>query len=87
MLVRNPLLLSKIFLLVDGLKHTLLSISQLYDKGNKVTFDNCSCTIESIKDNKVLFIGQRVKNIYFFNIDNVASFDETCNTPTRENKY
>ena len=78
MLVRNPLLLSKIFLLVDGLKHTLLSISQLYDKGNKVTFDNCSCTIESIKHNKVFFVGQRVENIYIFKLDNVASLNLTC---------
>lgn len=32
-------------LLVDGLKHNLLSVSQLCDKGNEVTFDYFKCTI------------------------------------------
>ena len=42
-------------LLVDGLKHNFLSISQLCDKKNKVTFDNCPCKIESIKRQKNTF--------------------------------
>ena len=32
-------------LLVDDLKHNLISISQLCDKGYKVTFDKKECTI------------------------------------------
>ena len=44
-------------LLVDGLKHNLLSISQLCDKENIVIFDKDTCTIENIKDDKSLFIG------------------------------
>ena len=31
--------------LVDGLKHSLLSISQLCDKGNRVVFDSHSCLV------------------------------------------
>ena len=39
-------------LLVNGLKHILLSISQLYNKGYIVVFDTLSCLIEhkAIKD-------------------------------------
>ncbi|VFQ72920.1 unnamed protein product [Cuscuta campestris] len=40
-------------LLVKGLKHNLLSISQLCDKGNRVTFDSKSCTVERLSDNKL----------------------------------
>ena len=43
-------------LLVDGLKHNLLSISQLCDKGNRVTFDSNCCIIKGINDKQVKFI-------------------------------
>ena len=36
-------------LLVDGLKHNLLSISQLCDEGNIVTFEHDKCIIRSPK--------------------------------------
>ena len=65
-------------LLVDGLKHNLLSISQLCDKENKVIFDKDSCTIESIKDNETLFIGQRIENVYVFKIDTDEPTNGTC---------
>ena len=45
---------------------------------NRVIFDNANCTIEIIKYNKTLFIGQRVKNIYIFSIDDIAPTNETC---------
>ena len=32
-------------LLVEGLKHNLLSISQFYDKGNQVIFNTAQCLI------------------------------------------
>ena len=60
---KEPSPIIKNVLLVDGLKHNLLSISQLCDKGNKVIFNKDVCTIESIKDNKALFIGQRIENV------------------------
>ena len=61
-------LLTEKVLLVDGLKHNLLSISQLCDKVNKVTFDKCSYTKESIKDNKVLFIAKELKMFISLNL-------------------
>ena len=44
-------------LLVDGLKHNLLSISQLCDRGNRVIFEKSKCIIENINSNKTLFTG------------------------------
>ena len=44
-------------LLVDGLKHTLLSISQLCDKGNKVIFYANCCIVEGKDDKQVKFVG------------------------------
>ena len=32
-------------ILVDGLKHNLMSISQLCDRGYKVAFDDLSCNV------------------------------------------
>ena len=46
-------------LLVGGLKHNLLSISQLCDKGHKVIFENMCCQGINVKTNKLVFIGHR----------------------------
>ena len=74
-------------LLVDGLKHNLLSISQLCDRGNKVIFDKDLCTIESIKDNETLFIGQRIENVYVFKIDNDEPTNGTCLSAMNDNGW
>ena len=50
--------------LVEGLKHTLLSISQLSDKGYHAHFDNTKCTIISMKSGETMLIGQRHGKIY-----------------------
>lgn len=49
--------------LVDGLKHNLLSISQLCDIGNKVIFGTDMCSIQSAKDNKIFFVANRNGNM------------------------
>ena len=49
-------------LLVDGLKHNLLSISQLYDKGFKVIFKTSPCIIKDIQNDKTIFMGHRCDN-------------------------
>ena len=41
-------------LFVDGLKHNLLSISQLCDIGNKVTFYPKNCFVSSLNEDKVI---------------------------------
>ena len=42
--------------LVDGLKHNLLSISQFCDRGLKVVFDDSSCKIFDVKTNDLSLI-------------------------------
>ena len=63
-------------LYVEGLKHSLLSISQLCDKGYKVNFNSKGCTISSDSSGKVLFTGKRVNNIYLLNIMETNSSNE-----------
>ena len=53
---KEPFPIIKFFLHVDGLKYNLHNISQLCDKKNRVIFDKSTYTIESIIDNKTLFI-------------------------------
>ena len=43
-------------LLVDGLKHSLLSVSQLCDKGYLVSFDSHNCVIENKHDVEASFM-------------------------------
>ena len=44
-------------LYVEGLKHNLLSISQLCDKGFQVSFSSQSCIIEHKDDKHIKLIG------------------------------
>ena len=56
--------------LVEGLKHTLLSIYQLSDKGYHASFNNAKCIITSMSNGKIVLIGQRHWNIYEANLKN-----------------
>jgi len=60
-------------LLVDRLKHNLLSISKLCDKGYEVTFKPDLCIISNASTRQTLLIGKRVNNIYMLNIYDIAS--------------
>ena len=46
-------------LLVGGLKHNLLSISQLCDKGHKVISKSMCCQVINVKTHKLIFISHR----------------------------
>ena len=63
-------------LYVEGLKHSLLNISQLCDEGYKVNFKSKGCTISSDFSGKVLFTGKRVNNIYLLDIMETNSSNE-----------
>ena len=58
---------------MERLKNSLLSISQLCDKGYKVNFEANSCTILDETSGKVLFTGKKVNNIYLLDIMNNCS--------------
>jgi len=57
-------------LYVEGLKHNLLSISQLCDKGYQVTFRTNSCEIRLPHSKEVLLVSKRSNNVYLLNISN-----------------
>jgi len=63
-------------LYVEGLKHNLLSISQLCGKGYKVNFKANKCVILYETSGKVFFTGKRVNNIYLLDIMNNCSENE-----------
>ena len=64
--------------LVDGLKHNLLSISQLFDKGNEVYFTNKSCVISDKTTGNILLIGNKKGNIYIEDFNSTSSQGMTC---------
>jgi hypothetical protein len=74
-------------LLVDGLKHNLLSISQLCDKGYNVIFKSIMCIIVNEIDNQVLFVAFRNENVYIIDLDNMTSKESICLAAINENSW
>jgi len=68
----NSLLIHDV-LYVEGLKHNMLSISQLCDRGYQVTFRMNSCEIRLPNSKDVLLIGKRSNNIYLLDISSSTS--------------
>ena len=63
---------------MDALKHNLLNISQLCDKGFKIEFDrNCYLISEAISG-KVVHIGKRIGNIYMLNVEHASFHELSC---------
>lgn len=65
-------------LLVKALKHNLISISQLCDKGSKINFTNSCCIIEHNEKEDLLFKGLRVNNIYMLYLNDVSLLNTKC---------
>jgi len=65
--VKGSLIIQNV-LLVEGLKHNLLSISHLCVKGLKVTFQPESCLISSRDSREAHLVGKRVNNVYMFDL-------------------
>ena len=63
--------------LVDGLKHNLLSVSQLCDKGFDVVFDNIACRVIDRQSNTCIFSGFRECNVYMIDMSNML-YNATC---------
>ena len=60
-------------LLVEGLKHKLLSINQLCDKGYMITFEPNLCLITDSKSTETVLVGKRVNNVYMLNVSCITS--------------
>ena len=65
-------------LYVDGLKHNLLSMSQLCDKGLKVKFNHNLCLVSEQKIGKVMLCGKRSGNIYLIDLHESALSNIEC---------
>jgi len=63
--------------LVDGLKHNLLSVSQLCDKGFNVIFDDLACNVFGRKTNACILFGFRENNVYMIDMSNIQC-NATC---------
>ncbi|XP_070047182.1 uncharacterized protein [Nicotiana tomentosiformis] len=63
---------------VNGLKYSLLSVSQIYDKGNNVEFMSKVCTITNLVTGEVVLVAKRYKNIYVADFESLQNGDLTC---------
>ena len=59
------------------MNHNLLSISQLCDKGYRVTFEKSHCGVFEKGSNEINFFGQRMNNVYIVDFENISS-DGLC---------
>jgi len=69
---------------MDGLKHNLLVISQLCDKGYNIAFNKGCCTISNPITNQIEFVGNRISNTCMLNIDCGRSSHLTCLTSNND---
>ena len=58
-------------LYVLGLKHNLISISQLCDRGYKVSFESSLCIVINSSDDSTIFIKNRQDNIYMIDLHDI----------------
>ena len=64
--------------LVEGLKHNLLSISQITDRGYHVIFYDTHCEVIHKKTKKVVLIGYRHGNMYEARLHASLEQEATC---------
>ncbi|XP_019226214.1 PREDICTED: uncharacterized protein LOC109207698 [Nicotiana attenuata] len=63
---------------VKGLKYSLLSVSQICDKGNKVEFVSKICTVTNLVTGEVVLVAKRYKNIYVVDFESLKNSDLSC---------
>ncbi|XP_049381315.1 uncharacterized protein LOC125845854 [Solanum stenotomum] len=71
---------------VGGLKYSLLSVSQICDKGNEVKFLLEKCIVTSLSTKEVILtVRRRQKNMYVADLDTAQGDDLTCLSAQSEN--
>ena len=68
----TPLTFLENVLYFRRLKHNLISINQLCDKGFKVSFEASLCIVTNLFDDSIVFIGHRQGNIYIIDLDDIS---------------
>ena len=79
-IIDKPLI--KDVLLVKGLKHNLLSISQMCDTGYNVSFKHDACLIAYTNEN-IILKGIRRNNIYELYLENITEHCLIANNDTQ----
>ena len=73
-------------LYVKGLKHNLISISQLCNKRYIISFGTIICVITNPIDNSIIFIGNRLENIYIVDLNNMSNLSQCLISNEGKNK-
>ena len=73
-------------LFVEGLRHNLLSISQLCDSGYGVSFNKDECIVQN-KDGSLLFTSKRQNNLYKIKLVDLTKQDVTCLVLVKDNQW
>jgi len=63
---------------VEGLKHNLLSISQLCDKGNKVIIHSTGVEVINLTTGDIVLTGQRNKHVYTVDTSKLSTKKFMC---------
>ncbi|XP_075112003.1 uncharacterized protein LOC142182040 [Nicotiana tabacum] len=63
---------------VDGLKYSLLSVSQICDKGNKVEFLSKVRTVTNLVTGEVVLVAKRYRNVYVADFNSLQAGDISC---------
>ncbi|XP_070003309.1 uncharacterized protein [Nicotiana sylvestris] len=63
---------------VNDLRYSLLSVSQICDKGNKVEFLSKIFIVTNLVTGKVVLVAKRYKNIYVTDFESLQSGDLSC---------
>ena len=73
--------------LVEGLKHKLVSISQFCDKGNEITFNIAQCLVINQVEKQVKLAVKRIYNIYMIDLDSKITLDASCLVSLNEDTW
>lgn len=63
---------------VDGLKFNLLSVSQIYDKGNEVKFMSNGFAVTNCATKRIGMFAKRVKNMYIVDLESIEGDSMSC---------
>ncbi|XP_070022778.1 uncharacterized protein [Nicotiana sylvestris] len=64
--------------LIDDLKYSLISVSQLCDRGNLVAFNSTKCFVINLATDKIVLQEKRVNNIYIVDLYTLSENELTC---------
>ena len=73
--------------LVEDLKHNLISISQLCDKGHRVLFSTEKCSIYEKGSDKILIEETRRDNIYVLHAEAISLSSHRCRASTTDQTW